>query len=521
MQLYDDLEEVCFGRFQFNLRRRRLLHDGEPIELGGRALDILCLLASAKGAVVSKDELMTQLWPTRTVAENNLHVHISALRKALDEHGGGDSYIVTVPGRGYRLAHQLSTQPSGPSVRPSQHLPLPDKPSIAVMPFANLSADPGQEYFADGIANDLITALSRYSSLLVIARNSSFSYKGIDVNVQRVGSELGVRYVLEGSVRKVDARVRVTSQLIEVELGTYIWADRYDAHVTDIFAVQDEITHAVSTAIAPAVAEAERHRAVRRPPDNHDCWSAYQRGLWHLSRATPQDNKAAQQCFREAIAMDANFSGGNSGLALAQMQESGLFATRPVAEARISIKAAALRAVTNDESDADAHACLSWALNFDGDYDGALAEARRALTISPNLASAHRALGTTLIFSGEPTQGLAALQTSIRLDPRDPLLPWHLNRVAIAYYFARDYEAAIDAARRVIRLYPDFPLIYRWLAAALGQTGRMDEARDALNKAITIGGGSFDMYVRERVPWHRAADYQHMLDGLRKAGWGG
>jgi adenylate cyclase len=252
------------------------------------------------------------------------------------------------------------------------HLPLPDKPSIAVLPFANLSPDPEQEYFVDGIANDLITALSRYPSLLVIARNSSFSYKGIDVNVQRVGRELGVRYVLEGSVRKVDARIRVTSELIETESGTHIWANRYDANITDIFAVQDEITHAVSIAIAPAVADAERHRAVRRRPDRHDSWSAYQRGLWRLSRVTPEDNKAAQQCFAEAIAIDANFSGGHTGLALAQMQESGLFATLSVAEARISIKALALRAVANDDRDAEAHACLSWALNFDGDYEGAL-----------------------------------------------------------------------------------------------------------------------------------------------------
>jgi adenylate cyclase len=411
----------------------------------------------------------------------------------------------------------LAPAPRGAALEASS--PVPAKPSIAVLPFANLSSDPEQEYFSDGIANDIIAALSRYPSLLVIARNSSFSYKGININVQRVGSELGVRYVLEGSVRKVDAHIRVTSQLIETEAGTHIWADRYDASVSDVFAVQDEITHAVSTAIAPAVADAERHRAARRSPDSHDTWSAYQRGLWHLSKATLEDNKVAQQCFRESIALDANFSGGHSGLALAQMQESGLFATRPVAEARISIKALALRAVTSDEGDAEAHACLSWALNFDGDYDGALAEARRALTISPNLASAHRALGTTLIFSGEPRQGLVALQTSIRLDPRDPLLPWHLNRVAIAHYFARDYEAAVDAARRVIRLYPDFPLIYRWLAAALGQAGRVDEARDALAKAIAIGSGSFDMYVRARVPWHRAEDYEHMLDGLRKAGW--
>jgi adenylate cyclase len=203
------------------------------------------------------------------------------------------------------------------------------------------------------------------------------------------------------------------------------------------------------------------------------------------------------------------------------MQESGLFATRPVAEARISIKALALRAVSNDENDAEAHACLSWALNFDGDYEGALAEARRALAISPNLASAHRALGTTLIFAGEPREGLVALQTCIRLDPRDPLLHWHLNRVAIAHYYSGDYEATVDTARQLIRISPDFPLIYRWLAAALGQIGRVEEARDALEKAIIVGRGSFEMYVRERVPWHRPEDYEHMLDGLRKAGWQG
>ncbi len=522
MQVTDDPEEMSFGNFRFDLQRRRLSHDGETVKLGGRALDVLRLLASAEGAVVSKDELMTRLWPGRTVAENNLHVHISALRKALDKCDSGASHIVTVPGRGYRLAQLKNLRAAGSSpAATGPHLPLPDKPSIAVLPFANLSADPEQEYFAEGIANDLITALSRYPSLLVIARNSSFSYKGVDVNVQRVGGELGVRYILEGSVRKMKERVRITSQLVETESGTHIWADRYDADVADIFLVQDEIIHAVSAAIAPVVADAERHRAMRRPPDNRDSWTAYQRGLWHLSQATLEDNEAAQRCFRESIAIDANFSGGNSGLALAQMQESGLFAKVPVAEARVSIKALALRAVANDDGDAEAHACLSWALNFDGDYDGALAEARRALAISPNLASAHRALGTTLIFAGEPRQGLAALQTSILLDPRDPLLPWHLNRMAIANYFIGDYEAAIDTARRVIRLYPDFPLVYRWLAAALGQTGRADEAREALDKAIAVGGGSFDMYVRERVPWHRAEDYEHMLDGLRKAGWRG
>jgi DNA-binding winged helix-turn-helix (wHTH) protein len=178
MPLSDDPEEVRFDRFRFDLRRRRLLHDSEPVEVGGRALDVLCLLVSAGGAVVSKDELMTRLWPGRAVAENNLHVHISALRKALDECSGGDSYIVTVPGRGYRLAHLSGFQPPRPSAASAaQHLPLPEKPSIAVLPFANLSDDPGQEYFADGMVEEIITALSRIRWLFVISRNSSFTYK--------------------------------------------------------------------------------------------------------------------------------------------------------------------------------------------------------------------------------------------------------------------------------------------------------------------------------------------------------
>jgi adenylate cyclase len=160
-------------------------------------------------------------------------------------------------------------------------------------------------------------------------------------------------------------------------------------------------------------------------------------------------------------------------------------------------------------------------MNFNGDYEGALVEARRALAISPNLASAHRAIGTTLIFSGDPVGGLAALETCIRLDPRDPLFAWHLNRVAIGHYFCGNYEGSIDVARQLIRTYPDFPLIYRWYAAALGQAGRTAEARAALDKAISIAPASFDMYTRERVPWHRAEDYEHMIDGLRKAGWTG
>jgi adenylate cyclase len=515
-----------FDDYELEIEQRELRRGGEPVALEPQVFDLLVYLIRNRGRVVSKDDLIENIWGGRIVSTSTLTSRLNAARRAVGDSGAMQQLIRTVPRRGVRFVGEVREEgglsaAAEPSLTPPDviALALPDKPSIAVLPFANLSNDPEQEFFSDGIADDIITALSRYPSLLVIARNSSFSYKNIVVDMKRVGRELGVRYVLEGSVRKAGSHIRVTGQLIETQTATHIWADRFDGDITDVFAVQDEITQAVTTAIAPAIADAERQRALRRPPGSHDTWSAYQRGLWHMSKAAPQDNMLAQQCFADAIALDPNFSGSHSGLALAQMQESGLFATLGVAEARVSIKELALRAVAIDEGDAEAHACLSWALNFNGDYDGALAEARRALAISPNLASAHRALGTTLIFSGQPGSGLVALETSIRLDPRDPLLAWHLNRVAIAHYFAGDYDAAIDAAKRVIRSHPDFPLIYRWLAAALGQVGRNEEAKEALDRAIATG--SFDMYVRQRVPWHRPEDYQHMLEGLRKAGWPG
>src|SRR5215467_3559026 len=211
-------EEISFGRFRFDLTRRELRRGASPVRLGSRALDILCVLASAGGAVVSKDELIARVWPRVVVEENNLHFHISSLRKALDADGKGESWIVTVPGRGYRLLRPPEPPAAGKAAAEAS-LPLPDKPSMAVLPFLNLSGDPAQEYFADGMVEEIITALSHIRWVLVTARNSTFAYKGQNVDIKRVGRELGVRYVLEGSVRRSGARVRITAQLIEAGTG--------------------------------------------------------------------------------------------------------------------------------------------------------------------------------------------------------------------------------------------------------------------------------------------------------------
>jgi adenylate cyclase len=396
-------------------------------------------------------------------------------------------------------------------------LPLPDKPSIAVLPFSNMSSDQEQEFFADGIAEDVITALSRYPSLFVIARNSSFTYKGRAIDVKQIGRELGVRYVLEGSLRQSGSRIRVTAQLVEAETGKHAWAERYDRDLSDVFAMQDEITDAVTIAIAPAIADAEQQRAMRKPPQNLDAWAAYQRGLWHLSRANTEDNALAQKFFQQAVDLDPSFAGGYTGLAAARGAASDFHGVG-LLEALSSALALARRAVAVDGADAEARSGLANALYRLGDYEGGLAEVERALTISPNLADAHGTRGAIMIFSGERKEGVAALGRSIRLDPRNPRVANRLNQIALGFYFSQEYEVAVETAKRAIRSYPDYPLPHRWLAAALGQLGRIEEARGALQKAMAIAPASFNMYVRERVPWMRPVDYTHMLEGLRKAG---
>ena len=434
---------------------------------------------------------------------------------AFEDLGGKQVKNIAQAIRVYRV------QGEKPPAQPVTAPPLPDKPSIAVLSFANMSNDPEQEFFADGIAEDVITALSRYPSLFVIARNSCFTYKGRAVDVKQVGRELGVRYVLEGSLRKSGNRIRVTAQLAEAETGNHVWAERYDRDLANIFAVQDEITEAVTIAIAPAIAEAERQRAMRRPPESLDAWAAYQRGLWHLSKVTVEDFTIALKLFETGTHLDPGFAGCYSGIALGRLQASAVYQLVDPVEAQSSAELFARRAVALDGANADALSCLGWALQARGERAGALAEIEQALAMSPNLAVAHWHRGAVLIFLGRPKEGLASIDTSIRLDPRNPFSVIRLLHITCGLYFSGEYEATVDAAGRLIRSYPDFPMVYRWSAAALGQLGRNTEAKDALDKAMNLAPAAFNMYVRNRVPWFRPEDHAHLLDGLRKAGWEG
>jgi len=267
------------------------------------------------------------------------------------------------------------------------------------------------------------------------------------------------------------------------------------------------------------VAEAERQRAIRKPPGSLDAWAAYQRGLWHLIKCSRDDCALAEKFFQQATALDPAFSGGYAGLALVQIQAGTVFATRPLPEAQNLAEIMAKRAVALDGADAEARSALGYALLARGDHEGSLAEVEEALAISPNLARAHGAFGTALILSGRLKEGLAALERYTRLDPRDPGFAPGSHHTAMGLYLSGEYEAAIQAAKRAIRTYPGLPNAYRWLAAALGQAGRLDEARDALEQAISLSPAAFDIFVRRRVPWILPEHHSHMLEGLRKAGW--
>jgi adenylate cyclase len=379
----------------------------------------------------------------------------------------------------FRVGAKRAVPPSEPPAA----LPLPDKPSVAVLPFTNMSADPEQEFFADGIAEDVITALSRYPSLFVIARNSSFTYKGRAVDVKQVGRELGVRYVLEGSLRKSGNRIRVTAQLVEAESGKHVWAERYDRDLADIFAVQDEITEAVTTAIAPAIAQAEQQRAMRKPPGSLDAWAAYQRGLWHMSKYASNDNSLAEKLFRQAIALDPNFADAYCGLASAQSMAGFLqFGIHDLNDALKSAESSARQAIALDGNNAAAHATRSHALRLRGDWRGALAEAESALRLSPNLAFGYHSRGSTLVFSGRPNEGIVDLQTSLRLEPRGQASAFRLQHIGIGFYFSRAYDDAVDAFEQAIRSFPEVPGTYTWLPAALGQLGRTEEAKQRSNR---------------------------------------
>jgi adenylate cyclase len=398
-------------------------------------------------------------------------------------------------------------------------LELPDKPSIAVLAFENMSGDADQEFFADGIAEDIITTLSKARWLFVIARNSSFTYKGKSSDVRQVGRELGVRYVLEGSMRKSGNRVRITAQLIEANSGHHVWAERYDRALEDIFAVQDEITHSIIGAIAPGIVAAEVQRTHGKDSTELSQWERVMRAHWHVQRLTREDCKAAFRLIGEVLRHDpANV------MALADLAYNwhmgGLFGwiDEPLSVAMEQMGDAARRAVAADDRDAAAQTTLAVYELFINQHDDAIRRLHRAIELDPNSSFARGYLGAAHSFGGASDPSLPALQEAMRLSPRDYLTVVWQTCSAWSHLHAERFVEAVDCAKLAIDFNPSFPDSHATLAAAAAHLGRIAEARAGLDGLVRLLPGLSITDLRLVRPFRRQADRERFLSGLRKAG---
>jgi TolB-like protein/Tfp pilus assembly protein PilF len=395
-------------------------------------------------------------------------------------------------------------------------LPLPDRPAIAVLPFTNMSGEPEQEYFSDGISEDIITALSKLRWFFVIARNSSFIYKGKSVHLKQVADELGGRYVLEGSVRKGGERVRITAQLNDVATGSHVWAERYDRDIADVFAVQDEITEAIVAAIEPQLYAAENFRAQRKAPDSMDAWDLVMRALSHYWRVTRQDNVVAQALLEKAIAIDPNY-----GQALGVLATSYIFTAHMgwADDAVVSLaEHAALAAIRADSEDPWAHSALGHIYLLARRFDDSLAEFELALRLNPNFSLAQAFYGVSLCYSGRWQEGDEAALRALRLSPRDPFSGVYYGITAYAQYLGRNYDAAMRLSREGLRQRSDFVGAHRVLTAAAGMAGDRGAATAALHQLRRAQPNISLAWIEAHMPIRHDADREHYLDGFRRAG---
>ena len=395
---------------------------------------------------------------------------------------------------------------------------LPGKPSIAVLPFDNLSGDPEQVYFVDGIVDDIITELSRFPYMFVIARTTSFTFKGKSIDVRQVGRELGVRYVLEGSVRKISDRVRITAQLIEAETGNHIWAERYDRNLEDIFSVQDEITAQVVGSIHPEVLSAEMRRARKKPAESLDVWNYAVCARWHVLRLTREDNAEAKRLFGKALELEPNYVPALAFLVYCHICDVVFGWSQAPPQSITEARRLARQAASLDENDPWVQCALGLTEFIAKNPDTAIAHYRRAIELNPNFALAHGYLSCQLSYTGEAEAAIEAGHNAIRLSPRDPeLFHFHVG-IGTGHFVAERYTEAVTWANKVIAERPETPAGRRLLAASLAQLGQIAEAQKALEDVLSITPGLTATLLRNITHFKRPADFDRYIDALCKAG---
>jgi adenylate cyclase len=499
------------------------------IALRPKSFEVLRYLLENANRVVTKHELMKAIWPNIIVTDQVLTHCVAEVRQAIGD--GGQAIIKTIPRRGYRFAAPVVRVAAGavmpavpgkvaaPPASPDSS-PLSDRPSVAVLPFANLSGDPQHDYFSDGIAEDIITELSRFSELLVIARNSSFQYRGKAVDIRQVGRELDARYILEGSIRRSGDRIRIAAQLIDAVTGAHRWAERYDRELHDVFAVQDEMARTIVTTLAAHVNRAEIERALLKPPAAWEAYEYYLRGaqafFLHATRRTEGALYEARRLLEQSLAIDPAYA-----RAAAMLSQTYLNAYTERSDGDYLCPAAldralelAQTAVYLDPLLPQARAQLGCILGYKGQHDAALAEFERAFALNPNFTD-HR-YAYALILAGEPARAIEVLELNIRLDAFQPR-PFQI--MGIAHYMLKRYGEAVRWLREAASRLPNSHLPHLMLASAYAQSGQFEEARAEAAEVLRINPGfTIESWKPILLPYKNPEDLQHRIDGLRKAG---
>lgn len=493
----------AFGPFVLDPGAGTLLRNNDPVAVGHRGLKLLAALVARPGEILGKSELMDAAWPGTAVEEGNLTVQIAQLRKLLGTAADGGEWISTVPRVGYRFTRSIE-QLEGTKRR---SLPLPDKPSIAVLPFVNISNDPEQESFADGLTADLITDLSRVPGLFVIARNSIFAYKGKATDMRGIAEDLGVRYLLEGSTRRDAGRVRTNTQLVDAVSGEHLWAERFDRSLDDIFAVQDEITGKIVEALLGQLrALPSRHR-----PRNIEAYDLCARAR-KLMDDTPQSAREAHLMLSRAILLDPDYAEAHRWLAMNHWM-GWVHSGGPTGATRTVALELAHKAVFLDPNDAGGRWTLAYLLAYERRFADADLEFAKAVELDANEADTFAALSDITVLAGRIEEGLAHIGKAFRLNPFPA--SWYYLILGQAQYAAGDYKAAIETLRRDETYRTSSR---RFLAASLAQLGRLDEAR-AEAELFLVGNPHFSIrHWAATEPFRDAATLAHFIDGCRKAG---
>ena len=518
-----------FEDYALDTERRELCRRGDVVRLEPQAFDLLEYLIRNRDRVVSKDDLIASIWNGRIVSESALTTRINAARCAIGDTGKSQRLIKTVPRKGIRFIGAVREEEAGASDISSQtstsHLALPDKPSIAVLAFTNMSGDPGQDYFSDGITEDIITELSRFSELFVIARNSSFQYKGRSPDIRQVGRELGVRYVLEGSIRRAGDHVRISAQLIDAVTGAHRWGERYDRELKDVFAVQDEVSRTIVAILVVHVNKAEAERTLLKPPATwqaydflmraSDVWSGINAG--NLYEARPLLLYEARRLLERSISLDPSYA-----RAYAMLAQTHLIAwIQPLDEDHLSPIALerahgfVRKALQLDPNLPIAHAHFGGVLTFEGQHEQSIAEFEKAIALNPNFTDWW--FGMALLRAGEPTRAITIIEAAMRYDPFHS--PWALGQLGLARYTLKEYSKALPLLRELTFRVPDMRQGHVFLAANLAQLRQLDEAHAEAAEVLRIDPKyTIDGTQKRLALFKRPEDVEHFLDGLRKAG---